>query len=276
MSVTHDPHRMSKSQAFGAFRSWIGQSVVLVLLTLGGVLTFAAAEAVPSFARQTGLGCAECHNNFPALTPLGRQFKMMGYELDDAPNRYPPLAVMAIGSFTHTQAGQPGGATPHFGANDNAAFDTLSLFYGGKIFSRLAVFAQVTYDGIAQHVKMDNVDVRLANAFTVRDKPVILGLSLNNNPTVQDPWNTTPAWGFPFLSSSLAPTPAAAPLIAGGLAQQVYGLSAYTLLNNLLYLEGGAYRRFDTGVRQALGVNQSGADVADGLAPYWRVGLQHN
>ena len=43
---------------------------------------------------------------------------------------------------------------------------------------------------------------------------------------MQDSWNTTPAWGYPFVSSGLAPTPAASPLIAGGLAGQVYELEA--------------------------------------------------
>ena len=55
----------------------------------------------------------------------------------------------------------------------------------------------------------------------------IFGLTLNNNPTVSDLWNSTPAWGYPYTSSPLAPTPAAATLIDGGLAQQVAGLGAY-------------------------------------------------
>jgi hypothetical protein len=104
---------------------------------------------------------------------------------------------------------------------------------------------------------------------------VIAGLTLNNNPTVQDPWNTTPAWGFPYVSSGLAPTPAASTLIEGGLAQQVYGVGGYTLLGNLVYLELGGYRNIDTGAKQALGVFDASADVVDGFTPYWRVALQH-
>lgn len=246
------------------------------MLTAGGALApWSAADAVPSFARQTGLPCAVCHNNFPQLTPFGRQFKMLGYELDNSPNRYPPLSAMVVGSFTHTEVGQPDGAAPHFGDNDNFALDAVSLFYGGKIYSRLAAFVQATYDGIAEHLAIDNTDIRLANSFTIAEKPVILGLTLNNNPTVQDPWNTTPAWGFPYLASGLAPTPAASTVIDGGLSQQVYGLAGYALLNNLIYLEAGAYRKLDTGIKQALGVNDSEADVVDGFAPYWRVALQH-
>ena len=52
-------------------------------------------------------------------------------------------------------------------------------------------------------------------------------MTLNNNPTMSDLWNSTPAWGYPFTTSPLAPTPAAATIIDGGLAQQVAGLGAY-------------------------------------------------
>lgn len=263
---------LDSSAIHGRLRRW---SVVFALVAAGLVGSCSPAAAVPSFARQTGLPCAACHNNFPQLTPLGRQFKMLGYELDDSPNKYPPVSMHVQGSFTHTQAGQPGGAAPHFGDNDNFALDAVSLFYGGKIFSRLAAFSQVTYDGVAEHLAIDNTDIRLANSFTIADKPVILGLTLNNSPTVQDPWNTTPAWGFPYYSSGLAPAPAASTLIDGGLAQQTYGLAGYTLWNNLLYLEAGAYRKLDTGVKQALGVFDSEADVVDGFTPYWRLAIQH-
>src|SRR5579862_1069408 len=40
-----------------------------------------AAQAVPSYARQTGLACEACHTVFPQLTPFGRAFKASGYTL---------------------------------------------------------------------------------------------------------------------------------------------------------------------------------------------------
>ena len=36
-------------------------------------------QALPSFARQTGQPCGTCHTDFPALTPYGRRFKLLGY-----------------------------------------------------------------------------------------------------------------------------------------------------------------------------------------------------
>ena len=37
------------------------------------------AQAIPSFAAQTGMPCSACHIGFPQLTPFGRAFKMDGY-----------------------------------------------------------------------------------------------------------------------------------------------------------------------------------------------------
>ena len=89
------------------------------------------------------------------------------------------------------------------------------------------------------------------------------------NPTVQDVWNSTPAWGFPFVGSAVAPTPAAATLVDGGLAQQVAGLSSYVFWNDAVYGEVGAYRWAPQGA-PAL-PDPTVAGVVDGVAPYWRV-----
>jgi hypothetical protein len=35
------------------------------------------------------------------------------------------------------------------------------------------------------------------------DHELILGVTLNNKPAVQDVWNTTPAWGFPHSGTSV-------------------------------------------------------------------------
>src|SRR5215471_15788657 len=89
-------------------RARLVRSGLTVLLAVGGVLgAQSVADAVPSFARQTGLPCAACHSNFPELTPLGRQFKMLGYEFAPAPPSLKQFSAMSVSSFTHTDAGQP-------------------------------------------------------------------------------------------------------------------------------------------------------------------------
>src|SRR5271156_325384 len=176
------------------------------------ILNFRQARALPSYARQTGQQCAACHNGFPELTPYGRLFKLNGYTFTGGQSDLPPLAVMVVSSFTHTQAGQAGGAAPGYGANDNFSLDAVSLFYGGRIAPNFGAFIQTTYDGIGKRYSWDNTDIRYANTTTLMGDELVFGVSLNNNPTVTDVWNSTPAWGYPYQSSGLAPTPVAGTL----------------------------------------------------------------
>ena len=102
---------------------------VLLAPAVAAICIFTAkpVQALPSYARQTGQQCAACHDGFPELTPYGRLFKLNGYTFTGGTSNLPPFAAMAIPSFTHTAAGQPGGAAPYFGANNNVAFTGSSL-----------------------------------------------------------------------------------------------------------------------------------------------------
>jgi hypothetical protein len=122
-------------------------------------------------------------------------------------------------------------------------------------------------------IGIDNIDIRYANHTTVNDRDVIYGATLHNNPTVQDVWNTVPAWGFPFMSSDAAPSPIASTQIDGALGQQVLGLGAYTLFDHVLYAEFTAYRSSLQGAAAPLDTTAEGA--TSGVTPYWRVALQH-
>ena len=79
----------------GKLRKLFFLPVVLELLQL---LPLNTAQAVPSFARQTGMPCNECHTVFLELTPFGRIFKLGGYVPGKSSKPYefpPPLAGMA-------------------------------------------------------------------------------------------------------------------------------------------------------------------------------------
>jgi hypothetical protein len=45
-------------------------------------------------------GVATCHNGFPELTPFGSQFKLNGYAWAGGTSNLPPIAAMAIPTFT--------------------------------------------------------------------------------------------------------------------------------------------------------------------------------
>ena len=138
------------------------------------------------------------------------------------------------------------------------------------VLDKIGIFDQTTYDGIGKTWHWDNTELRYANTATVRDQSVIYGVYANNNPTLQDPWNSTPAWGFPFSGSALAPKPDAGTLIEGSLAQQVVGVGAYAMVADMFYFDVGAYHTPGPGLQSSLGIDPTGETQIGGLAPYWR------
>lgn len=249
------------------------------------------AFAVPSYARQTGLPCSGCHYTPPELNAAGRLFKLMGYidkvkndnlDVPSGPRRAGldlmknlPLSAWLEASNTSTNKPQPG--------TQNSTFEfpqDVSLFLAGAWTTHVGSFLQVTYDVQDDHFTMDNTDVRYANKVQRAGKDWVYGLTLNNNPTVEDLWNSTPAWGFPFIASDSAPTPAAAPLIQGGLGQDVAGIGAFTMWDQHLYFAGTIYRSDHIGNSQPIsGTDASGNALPfniRGVAPYWRLAWQQN
>lgn len=272
--MTSDPRLPDRASA----AAWMAPAILAIGLVIGvaAMCTVGprSAQALPSYARQTGQECAACHNGFPELTPYGRQFKLNGYTFGGGDTSgIPPIAGMVIPTFTHTDRGQPGGAAPHFGPNDNFAV-TGSLFYGGQIADNLGAFVQGTYDEATRNFNWDNLDIRYARAFELFGRDTVVGTSLNNNPTVNDVWNSTPAWGYPYFASGLAPGPAAGTLIEGALAQQVLGLNPYIYWDRLIYAEIGAYRTLSPWTQSALGMHPGGTSAIDSLAPSWRLAIE--
>ena len=153
----------------------------------------------------------------------------------------------------------------------------MSLFIAGGVGSHFGGFVQTTYDGVAKAWTWDNLDLRAVGKGEIGGAKIVYGVSLNNSPSVQDVWNTLPAWGYPYTSSALrAEGPAAAPLIDGGLAQGVVGLTGYTWIGSKFFLEAGAYTSPSAGTLRWLGADPLSPGSIDGLAPYGRVAFQQS
>jgi len=272
-------------------RSW--KSVVM-LVFVGSMLLLAAggAQAVPSFARQTGMACEACHTVFPELTPFGRNFKLHAYTIDNLPqvsgmnankdqtlalNQLPPLSFMFQASYTSTKAKVPDtqagtGSVPAdaLAKNGQVLFpQQASLFYAGRIAPNFGAFVQMTYDGTSGTFGWDNTDIRYARP---ANDDFLWGVSANNNPTVQDLWNTTPAWQSPFdQRSATAPSPGQSTMIDGGLVDAgVAGLSVYGSWRNSLFGEFGVYHSAPA----AAVVDSTSSNVVRGVAPYWRLAYE--
>jgi hypothetical protein len=240
------------------------------LLALGA----APAHAVPAFAAQTGQPCQACHvGGFgPQLTPFGREFKLRGYTTRSVWNV--PLSAMAVASYVRTAKGQNPPPAPDFSSNDNFALDQFSLFFAGGLGSHIGAFIQTTYDGISKAWTWDNLDVRAVTTAQVKGADVVFGASLNNAPTVDDAWNTLPAWGYPYTGSTLAPSPSTSPLLDGALAQTSLGVTAYAWINSEILIEAGGYGSPGATTLTRLGADPTSPGDISGLAPYGRVAFQ--
>jgi hypothetical protein len=243
-----------------------------------------SARAVPSYSRQTGLPCSSCHYAPPELTPFGRTFKLEGYtfttkaQISDEKKDHNavlqlieafPFSAVFDTSLTVTKSPQPGTQ------NGNVEFpQDVSLFLAGAWTGHIGSFVQVTYDSQSDHFSWDNTDIRYANhGGKLFGKPITYGITLNNNPSVEDLWNTTPAWGYPYVGSNVAPGPSAGAIVNGALAQDVAGGGGYAMWDEHWYLAGTMYRSEHIGGAQP----NAGAGFSyniRGVAPYWRAAWQ--
>lgn len=205
----HDNHVLSASLISRRSDGILNHNASRIVAPRGFIAALAVAThanvTVPSFSRQTRLACSACHYQFPQLTPFGRLFKLNGYTLtglstigeptDTAGGRQslslspiPPVATMVVASLTKTSRAQPGLQ------NNTTSFpQQASIFLAGHITPSIGTFAQFTYTAVDGKIGIGNVDVRYAKHTALGDRDVLLGVTLHNNPTVQDVWNTTPA-----------------------------------------------------------------------------------
>jgi len=280
----------------------VSRNVPAIAILAAALLAAAPqARAVPSFARQTGMACEACHTVYPELTHFGRVFKANGYILTNVKQvrdvtgkkeellslaQTVPLSIMAQISYTQMKTSVPdlsAAGAPGVAQNGTAGFpQQLSLFYAGKIAPNFGAFFQLTYANDSGTISIDNTDLRFADTVALSDnRPLTYGVSLNNNPTVQDLWNTTPAWGYPFSGSNANVSPLAGTAIDGAFAQDVAGITGYLFWNESLYAEFGGYRSAKQGQTNVLTggagpLDGTASNVMSGLAPYWRVAYEYN
>ena len=279
-----------------------GAAAALIFAAFLTIEFAAPAQALPSYARQTGQPCGSCHTDFAGLTPYGRRFKIGGYTYGGGPYRtspfssddstnnsqktwVPPISAMVTLGLTHTEAPMAPPTDP-FKTNDNITVAPLSVFWGGAITDHIGAFAQLTYGGPPMTASIgndpyvhswgwDNTDVRFADSTSIGNVSITYGITANNNPTVQDPWNTTPAWQFPYaltpFTAGFGPTPIIDSALGPG---HVGSVGAYAYVADMLYLEASVYRTLSPNVQNDLGEDPFDAPGLFDAAPYWRAAFE--
>ena len=241
--------------------------VVAALWVLGVtmlMLTAQPARAVPPFARQTGLACEACHTMPPELTPFGRRCKLNGYTLTTRPplvndiddhkrntvwlTDLPGVAVLAQMNYSHYDRAPPdtGAPYPAHAQSDTFQFpDQFSLVYAGAVSDKVGAWLQLTYNGQAGSIGVDNIDIRYTDHTS--DNKWVWGITANNYLTFQDVWNGIGSYTIPnFNTVSLSTggvggTGTSGPILNALGPGVVAGLGAYVFYNDSLYFELSEY-----------------------------------
>lgn len=262
-----------------AFR--LGRPAVAALISTAALVLAGPAAAVPSFARQMNTQCDTCHTRFPALNAFGRAFKLNAYTLTADPgiqaqdaegkdtlslSKLPPLSVMVQLGWTQLNKSNPSQQ------NDSVQFpQEFSIFLAGRLTPKVGAFVQYTYSQSAGNSEFDNTEFRFADTGQLFGQNVTYGVTANNSPTLEDLWNSTPVWGFPYATTESGVSPLASTLLDGGLAQDVAGVGGYSLWNDHLYIGATLYRSAHQG---SSAPDFGSENTIDQVAPYWRVAWQ--
>ena len=268
--------------------------LVVGIVSVLATLQINAAYALPAFARQTGQNCVSCHagGQFPELTPYGRIFKLTAYTIGE---RTIPISVMGVASIAKvSDTSKSDSPSTDFQKNGSPLFATGSLFIAGKLTNNIGVFSQTTYDNYAYqsvgadgqpgefrgHSNADNMDFRYADRFIDGNRDLIVGVSLNNNPSISDVWNSAAAW----MQYVPVPSPSSHQFIDGtapypgfGAGGNIAGITAYAYWNRMLYAEVGTYRTANQAFSfMSAGINDANTTKLRGANnPYWRLALSH-
>ena len=246
--------------------------------------------SLPTFSQQAQMACSACHLNFGELTPVGRKFKLMGYARG---NRVNPLSVNGTVSLTkisNTDSSiDPSVSLPK---NGKVLPEELNVFMAGKLTEQIGGNVKITVNAInttplfstsgvqtgtrvGKDVFLDNSEIRFAQSAQMNSVPLVWGLTLNNAPSTQDLWSTTPGHGFPYRTSSLlnawglgqfGPTA----MMDNGMNSQVLGVGMFAMLNDVWYGEFTSYHGSKTTI-PALEVATANNAVSTSNNPYWRL-----
>jgi hypothetical protein len=280
-------------------------AALATLWMLGGsalMLLAQPARAVPPFARQTGLACEACHTMPPELTPFGRRFKLNGYTLTTRPplvndiddhkkntlwlTDLPGIAVLAQLNYSHYNRAPPdtGQPYPAHAQSDTFQFpDQFSLVYAGAVSDKVGAWMQLTYNGQAGSVGIDNIDIRYSDH--TFDNMWVWGITANNYLTFQDVYNGIGSYQLPnFNTVSLSTGGVAGAGTTGPILNAlgpgvVAGLGAYVFWNDSLYFEFSEYHSAVAGnaspVVDSVSLAANGGSV-DRFAPYARIAYERD
>jgi hypothetical protein len=105
-----------------------------MLVVVGLMVAPRAEPAIPYFARQYGVTCAQCHVSPPKLNGFGEEFRARGYRMGMEGRRTVPLAVWASSRGESVASDGSGSVAPHV--------NRVELISGGALTPWLSYFVE--------------------------------------------------------------------------------------------------------------------------------------
>ena len=165
-------------------------TIVLMLVVLAAVVLSSAqrAAAIPSFSREHGLKCSDCHAGFPLLNEFGMEFKQRGFRLPGENGKYPwelkSLPVSMIGTMQYLNAHENDPVTKaRLSTTSKAEIDEIEIMAAGTAAPKvgfLAEFAQEVAAGGSfgnEQIWMQFSDLLPASALNLLDSSQLLGVA---------------------------------------------------------------------------------------------------
>lgn len=250
----------------------------ILMLGVAVLSVFASqAQAVPSFSRQTGMACASCHTSYPGLTKMGREFKLNGYQMDglaqvhQSPNKSAPgLSINKIPNLSVVlEAGEVGiKKKVDHKQNPSAKYpDAIQFYYAGRVAPNFGAFLDAEYDGGGNSFGLDNLDLRYARNTKLFSKDFIWGLDVNNSPSEEDVWNSSPQWSGPYMGNGGLVDSNLSPFI-DQMKHNTVGIGGYQYWDGLLYTDVGVYQSAKQG---NYAPSYTTSETIKGANPYFRI-----
>ena len=251
----------------------LGTASTLAGLAAGTLGLGAATEsqAVPAFARQTGMACAACHyQSYPAINAFGRAFKASGYTLIGAQEKVEgddlSLPVTLNASLvTKFRYQKTNGDDKRVATNTGELQfpDEAALLIGGRAGEHVGFVLELATFGEAD---TDNGEFSLFGSFKMPITYKVGGTDLSFIPFTTDAGGA--AYGFELLNTGAQRFQRVGEDRNALMAQQYLGLGAGEA-------EGFAFvAATPMGfVNVSLWAPKHGSFAVEGLAPYFRAAL---
>lgn len=128
-------------------------TIVLMLVVLVAVVLSSArrASAIPSFSREHGLKCSDCHTAFPLLNEFGMEFKQRGFRPPGEDGKYPwqlkSLPVSVVGSMQFLNAHENDPVTKaRLSTSSKAEIAEVELMAAGTAAPKVGFLAEFAQD----------------------------------------------------------------------------------------------------------------------------------